>query len=66
VTRHPPRVIARPSRTRQNTLIVPGSQLGLEGYVRIWLGAREECRREGLRRVGAELSQLAVKHTGVA
>ncbi len=42
-------------RTRQSTLIVPGKQLGVEGYVRIWLGGREEFLREGLRRVGEEL-----------
>ena len=38
-------------------MIVPGIQLGLEGYVRIWLGAREEYLREGLRRVGEELKR---------
>lgn len=42
-------------RVRQSTLIVPGAQLGLEGYVRIWLGGREEYLREGLRRVGEEM-----------
>lgn len=45
-------------RTRQSTLIVPGSQLGLEGYVRIWLGGHEEYLREGLRRIGAEMRPL--------
>jgi aspartate/methionine/tyrosine aminotransferase len=50
--------LAERIRTRQNTLIVPGSHLGLEGYVRIWLGAREEYLCEGLRRVGIELMQL--------
>jgi aspartate/methionine/tyrosine aminotransferase len=45
-------------RTRQNTLVVPGSYLGLEGYVRIWLGAREEYLREGLRRIGEEFRKL--------
>jgi len=43
-------------RQRQNTLIVPGSQLGMEGYVRIWLGARPEYLREGLSRVRIELA----------
>jgi aspartate/methionine/tyrosine aminotransferase len=42
-------------RERQSTLIVPGSHVGLEGYVRIWLGGKEEFLREGLRRVGEEL-----------
>ena len=44
-------------RTRQSTLIVPGKQLGLEGFVRIWLGAGEEYLREGLRRIGEELGK---------
>jgi aspartate/methionine/tyrosine aminotransferase len=46
-------------RTRQSTLIVPGKQLGVEGYVRIWLGAREEYLREGLRRIALEFSSVA-------
>jgi aspartate/methionine/tyrosine aminotransferase len=50
--------IAERVRTNQSTLIVPGSHVGLEGYVRIWLGGREEFLREGLRRVGAELEPL--------
>jgi aspartate/methionine/tyrosine aminotransferase len=49
--------IAERVRTRQNTLIVPGSHVGLEGYLRIWLGGREEFLREGLRRIGIELRQ---------
>jgi len=43
-------------RQRQNTLIVPGSYLGMEGYLRIWLGAKPEYLREGLRRVQIELA----------
>ena len=46
-------------RARQSTLIVPGKQLGIEGYVRIWLGAREDYLREGLRRIGEEFRPLA-------
>jgi aspartate/methionine/tyrosine aminotransferase len=42
-------------RTRQNVLIVPGIHLGLEGFLRIWLGGKPEFIREGLRRVGEEL-----------
>jgi aspartate/methionine/tyrosine aminotransferase len=42
-------------RVKQNTLIVPGSQLGLEASIRVWLGGKPEVLREGLRRVGAEL-----------
>jgi aspartate/methionine/tyrosine aminotransferase len=51
-------------RTRQSTLIVPGKQLGIEGYVRIWLGAREEYMREGLRRIGEELNSLKAAARG--
>lgn len=48
--------IAERVRTRQSTLIVPGIHVGLEGYLRVWLGGREDFLREGLRRIGAELS----------
>ena len=50
--------IAERIRTRQSTLIVPGSHVGLEGHVRIWLGGREDYLREGLRRIGAQLRQM--------
>jgi aspartate/methionine/tyrosine aminotransferase len=42
-------------RQRQSTLIVPGSHLGMEGFLRIWFGGRPEFLREGWRRVGEEL-----------
>jgi aspartate/methionine/tyrosine aminotransferase len=45
-------------RTRQSTLVVPGVHVGLEGYLRIWLGGREPFLREGLRRIGLELGPL--------
>ena len=48
--------IAERVRTNQSTLIVPGSHVGLEGYLRIWLGGREAFLREGLRRVAIELA----------
>ena len=48
-------------RTRQNTLVVPGSHVGLEGYLRIWLGGREEFLREGLRRIGTELEAAVTR-----
>jgi aspartate/methionine/tyrosine aminotransferase len=48
--------IAERVRANQSTLIVPGSHVGLEGYLRIWLGAREDFLREGLRRIGTELA----------
>jgi hypothetical protein len=44
-------------RVRQNTLVVPGAFVGLEGYLRIWLGGREEYLREGLRRIGLEVTR---------
>jgi aspartate/methionine/tyrosine aminotransferase len=50
--------IAERIRTEQRTLIVPGSHVGLEGYLRIWLGGREAFLREGLRRIGAELGRI--------
>ena len=43
-------------RRNQSTLIVPGAHVGLEGYLRIWLGERGEFLREGLRRIGQELA----------
>jgi aspartate/methionine/tyrosine aminotransferase len=45
-------------RDNQNTLIVPGIHLGLEGYVRIWLGGKRDYLEEGLRRVAVEMSAL--------
>ena len=45
-------------RVNQSTLIVPGAHVGLEGYLRIWLGGKEEFLREGLRRIGNELKPL--------
>jgi aspartate/methionine/tyrosine aminotransferase len=48
--------IAERVRANQSTLIVPGSHVGLEGYLRIWLGGREDFLREGLRRIGTELA----------
>ena len=44
-------------RLRQSTLVVPGSFLGLEGYLRIWMGAQPDYLREGLRRVQTELER---------
>jgi hypothetical protein len=50
--------IAERVRTSQSTLIVPGTHVGLEGHLRIWLGGREEFLREGLRRIGTGLARL--------
>ena len=54
----PSLAIAERVRTGQSTLIVPGSHVGLEGYLRIWLGGREDFLREGVRRIGTELARL--------
>jgi aspartate/methionine/tyrosine aminotransferase len=51
----PSLAIAERVRLNQSTLIVPGSHVGMEGHLRIWLGGREEFLREGLRRIGTEL-----------
>jgi aspartate/methionine/tyrosine aminotransferase len=51
----PSLAVADRVRTKQNTLIVPGSQVGLEGHLRIWIGGQEAFLREGLRRIGTEL-----------
>jgi aspartate/methionine/tyrosine aminotransferase len=50
--------IAERVRVNQSTLIVPGTHVGIEGHLRIWLGGREAFLREGLRRIGAELTAL--------
>ena len=54
----PSKAIADRVRLSQSTLIVPGSHVGLEGHLRIWLGGKEDFIREGLRRVGTELKAL--------
>jgi hypothetical protein len=54
----PSLAIAERIRLRQNTLIVPGVHVGIEGHLRIWLGGAESYLREGLRRIGAEISGL--------
>lgn len=50
--------IAERVRINQNTLIVPGAHVGLEGHLRIWLGGKEDYLREGLRRIGVELKAI--------
>lgn len=42
-------------RERQNTLIVPGTHLGMEGYIRIWMGGQPDYLQAGLGRVETEL-----------
>jgi aspartate/methionine/tyrosine aminotransferase len=54
----PSLAIAERVRINQSTLIVPGTHVGIEGHLRIWLGGKEPFLREGLRRIGAELKAL--------
>lgn len=51
-------------RVNQSVLIVPGAHLGLEGYIRIWLGGRPEFLNEGLRRIGVELRAESERSRG--
>jgi aspartate/methionine/tyrosine aminotransferase len=44
-------------RVNQSVLIVPGVHLGLEGFVRLWLGGKPEFLNEGLRRIGLEFAK---------
>jgi aspartate/methionine/tyrosine aminotransferase len=49
--------LAERVRENQSVLIVPGAHLGLEGFLRLWLGGKPEFLREGLRRIGLELGR---------
>ena len=44
-------------RVNQSVLIVPGVHLGLEGFVRLWLGGKPDFLNEGLRRIGIEFEK---------
>ena len=48
-------------RVNQSVLIVPGVHLGLEGFIRLWLGGKPEFLSEGLRRIGGELRKEQVR-----
>lgn len=50
--------LAERIRVRQNTLVVPGAHVGLEGHLRIWIGGKPGFLEEGLRRIGEELRKL--------
>jgi len=52
-------------REKQSVLIVPGAHLGLEGFLRVWLGGKPEFLREGLRRIGVELEGERDRETAV-
>ena len=47
--------LCRSIRKNQSTLIVPGVYLGMEGYIRIWFGAKADYLRAGLERIETEL-----------
>ena len=49
--------LAERVRINQSVLIVPGAHLGLEGFLRLWLGGKPEFLAEGLRRISIELSR---------
>jgi aspartate/methionine/tyrosine aminotransferase len=53
--------LAERVRMNQSVLIVPGAHLGLEGFLRVWLGGRPEFLAEGLQRLGTELRKEAVR-----
>ncbi len=42
-------------REHQSTLIVPGAHLGMEGYLRVWMGGQPDYLTAGLGRVAEEL-----------
>jgi aspartate/methionine/tyrosine aminotransferase len=50
-------------RVNQDVLVVPGAFLGLEGFLRIWIGAKPEFLSEGLRRIGVELEKERARAT---
>ena len=45
-------------RENQSVLIVPGAHLGLEGFVRIWMGGQPDYLKEGLARVHEEFRKV--------
>jgi aspartate/methionine/tyrosine aminotransferase len=53
--------LAERIRVNQSVLIVPGAHLGLEGFLRLWLGGKPEFLIEGLRRIAVELRQENVR-----
>jgi len=54
--------LAERVRINQSVLIVPGAHLGLEGFLRLWLGGKPEFLTEGLRRIGIELGREIELH----
>ncbi len=60
----PSRELAERIRVNQSVLIVPGAQLGAEGFLRIWIGGKPEFLREGLRRIASEIRQETARAAG--
>jgi aspartate/methionine/tyrosine aminotransferase len=58
----PSNELAELIRVNQSVLIVPGAHLGLEGFLRLWLGGKPEFLAEGLRRIGIELRKEMETH----
>ncbi|HEX5438645.1 MAG TPA: aminotransferase class I/II-fold pyridoxal phosphate-dependent enzyme [Gemmatimonadaceae bacterium] len=54
----PSEMIATHLRESRSVLIVPGSQLGAEGYLRIWIGATRERLEDGLARIARGLEEM--------
>jgi aspartate/methionine/tyrosine aminotransferase len=50
--------LAKRLRTNQSVLVVPGAQLGLEGYLRIGIGVPAEKLERGLARIAVELKAM--------
>ena len=43
----------------RSVLVVPGSHLGLEGYLRIWMGGARDVLTDGLARIAGGLDEVA-------
>jgi aspartate/methionine/tyrosine aminotransferase len=54
----PSEKIARRILERRSTLIVPGSHLGMEGFLRIWMGGSPGFLEQGLDRIGEEIGEI--------
>ncbi len=50
--------LAEQIRTTQGVLVVPGSQLGMEGYLRISIGVSQKTLKAGLARIKTVLASL--------
>jgi hypothetical protein len=59
----PSQDLAERIRVNQSVLIVPGVQLGVEGFLRIWMGGKPEFLSEGLRRIAEEFRKLGIECT---